>query len=274
MTTPLATIADALIEFILSLLRDPDAAEAFEQDPDASLARARLGDVCADDVRSVLPVVVDRPEVVSVSPPDITVNHPVIVRPHPEGPRHDLIREIKNVVNNFNIDNRATILDQSVNQSIWAEGDVTQLFDQEAVIAAGDHSVAAGKDVGIDSSSTDIDAGDVAIGNTDVDVEIDDSFKDQSTNVELEIEADVEDSLNDASSTVDTDVHVEDSFNDTTGTTTEQTVTVASAAASEPAGSTGYAQEPVEETMSETVDYTDDMLVEEPPFEADFDDQG
>ena len=40
MTTPLATIADALIEFILSLLRDPAAAEQVAADPDEALASA------------------------------------------------------------------------------------------------------------------------------------------------------------------------------------------------------------------------------------------
>ena len=53
MTTPLATIADALIEFILSLLRDPEAAAEFEQDPEGTLAANGLSDVCADDVRAV-----------------------------------------------------------------------------------------------------------------------------------------------------------------------------------------------------------------------------
>ena len=50
-TTPLATIAEALIEFILSLLRDPQLAADFEADPDKVLARAGLADICATDVR-------------------------------------------------------------------------------------------------------------------------------------------------------------------------------------------------------------------------------
>lgn len=39
-TTLLAAIADALIEFIPSLLGDPAAAADFAADPDSSLARA------------------------------------------------------------------------------------------------------------------------------------------------------------------------------------------------------------------------------------------
>ena len=284
MTTPLATVADALIEFILSLLRDPEAAAAFEADPDTALQQAQLGDVCGDDVRTVMPVVVDRPEVVAVSPPDITVTPPpptIIVRP--DHPKHDLIREIQKVVNNFTIDNRATIVDQSVNQTIWAEGDVTQLFDQEAVIAAGDDSIAAGEDVGIDNSTTDIETGDIAVGNTDTDVEITDSFIDNSVTVDAEVESEVEDSFNDGSSTVHTDVSVEDSFTNETETTqtvegqstTPPTtaVSVETSVAVDPAPVVPEPEPTVYvEEAEETLTYVDEPL-EELPVDAEFDDQ-
>ncbi|MGA8047774.1 MAG: IniB N-terminal domain-containing protein [Dermatophilaceae bacterium] len=296
MTTPMATIADALIEFILSLLGDPDAAAAFAEDPEGSFEAAGLGDICAADVRSVAPVVIDRPEVISVSPPDVTVHTPptIIVRPHPypEEPKHELIREIANIVNNFSVDNRATILDQSVNQSIWAEGDVTQLFDQDAVVAAGDDSLAGGENVDVDNSTTDIEAGDISIGNTDTDVEIEDSFNDESVDVDLELEADVEGSANDQSSTVNQDVSVEDSFTQSTETTiegstvvnapsstpqVEETAAPADASVQEVAD---YAAETASDgsldtvdTMSETPDYTDETLIEEQPLDAEFDDQ-
>lgn len=276
MTTPLATVADALIEFILSLLGDPDAAAAFEADPDTALQQAQLGDVCGDDVRTVLPVVVDRPEVVAVSPPDITVTPPpptIILRP--DHPTHDLIREIQKVVNNFTIDNRATIVDQSVNQTIWAEGDVTQLFDQEAVIAAGDDSIAAGEDVGIDNSTTDIETGDIAVGNTDTDVEITDSFIDNSVTVDAEVESEVDESFNDGSSTVNTDVSVEDSFTNETEMT--QTVEVQSTTPPTTAAPAPVIPEPeptvyVDEEAEETLTYVDEPL-EELPVDAEFDDQ-
>lgn len=273
MTTPLTTIADALIEFILSLLSDPEAAAEFEQDPDASLAYSGLSDICAADVRSVVPVVVDRPDVIQVMPPSVEVTPPtVIVKPQPYEPKQDLIREIANVVNHFKIDNRSTIVDQSVNQSIWAEGDVTQLFDQEAVIATGDNSVAAGQDADIDNSSTDIDAGDIAIGNTDTDVEVNDSFNDGSTNVDVDIDSEVDDSLNDQSKTVETDVDIDDSFNDHTETNVEQstvaTVTESAAYSDEPAA---YSDEPADYSEPPT-DYSDEGATEELPAE-DFDDQ-
>ena len=291
MTTPMATIADALIEFILGLLGDPEAAAEFAEHPEGAFEAAGLGDICAADVRSVAPVVIDRPEVISVSPPDVTVNTPptIVFRPpHPEEPKHELIREIANIVNNFSFDNRATILDQSVNQSIWAEGDVTQLFDQDAVVAAGDESVAGGENVDIDNSTTDIEAGDISIGNTDTDVEIEDSFNDESVDVELDLEA----SANDQSSTVEQDVSVEDSFNESTETTIDGS-TVVNAPASTPQveESAAAAAEPVQEvadyaaettpdssldtidSISDSPEYTDEALIEEQPLDAEFDDQ-
>ena len=295
MTTPMATIADALIEFILGLLGDPEAAAEFAEHPEGAFEAAGLGDICAADVRSVAPVVIDRPEVISVSPPDVTVNTPptIVFRPpHPEEPKHELIREIANIVNNFSFDNRATILDQSVNQSIWAEGDVTQLFDQDAVVAAGDESVAGGENVDIDNSTTDIEAGDISIGNTDTDVEIEDSFNDESVDVELDLEADVEDSANDQSSTVEQDVSVEDSFNESTETTIDGSTVVNApastpqveewaAAAAEPVQEVAdYAAETTPDSSLDTIDsisdspeYTDEALIEEQPLDAEFDDQ-
>ncbi|MCC2034099.1 IniB N-terminal domain-containing protein [Microbacterium allomyrinae] len=138
MTTPLATVANSIIEFILSLLRDPAALEALKQDPETTLAKNKLSDVCADDVRAVAPVIYDRADVApKVNPPSPPSNH------------NDVVNEITRITTNWTmIDNRATIVDQSVNQNIWTEGgDVTQVFDQTAGVASGDDSIAAGDDV-------------------------------------------------------------------------------------------------------------------------------
>ncbi|WP_194420292.1 IniB N-terminal domain-containing protein [Microbacterium abyssi] len=172
MTSPVETIADALIAFILSLLRDPDAAAGFAADPDTALEDNNLRSACMADVAAVRPVIVDRPDVVTrtqVDPP-----------PPPSTPT-EVTNEIMRMVQQFTtIDARSTMVDQSVNQNIWtAGGDVTQLFDQEAIIASGDGSVAAGDDGTIENGDTDVTVGDVSVGNdtydgsfngTDVDV--------------------------------------------------------------------------------------------------------
>lgn len=192
MATMLATIADALIEFILSLLRDPKAAAKFAEDPDRALADAGLSNICVDDVRAVAPVIIDRPDVsprppVAPQPVQPPAPPPVIVQPQPPAPP-TVIKEITTIANNFRIDARTTIVDQSVNQNIWAKGDVTQIFDQQAIVASGDQSVAAGKDALLDNSTTDVKMGDVAIGNTDTNTQIVGSFNDSSTNTDVVVE--------------------------------------------------------------------------------------
>jgi hypothetical protein len=158
MNTPVATIADALIAFILSLLRDPDAVEEFNAAPHAALASNGLEGACAADVKAVAPVIIDHPDV--APKPDGPV--------YPPDPPDEVIKEISRIINQFTtIDNRATVIDQSTNQNIWADGDVTQIFDQEAVVAVGDDSVAAGDDAAVDNSENEVTVGDVAVGNTD-----------------------------------------------------------------------------------------------------------
>ncbi len=165
MSTPVATIGDALISFILSLLRDPAAVEEFSAAPKAMMASNGLQDACKADVQAVKPVIVDHP---SVEPKPMGSSAP----PPPPSYHHDepdeVVREISRIINQFTtIDARSTIVDQSVNQNIWTNGgDVTQLFDQEAVVASGDEAIAAGEDATLVDSDVDVTVGDVSIGNT------------------------------------------------------------------------------------------------------------
>jgi hypothetical protein len=163
MSTPVATIADALIAFILSLLRDPAAAEEFDAAPQSMLAGNGLRNACEADVKAVKPVIVDHPQVAPRSG-DIAHSTP---RPDSRPEPDPVVREIKSILQQFvTIDNRTTAIDQSTNQNIWTNGgDVTQIFDQEAVVAAGDHSIAAGDDVAVVDTEVDVDVHDVEIGN-------------------------------------------------------------------------------------------------------------
>lgn len=201
MTTPLATIADALIDFILSLLRDPALNAEFDADPEAVLASNGLSDVCVDDVRAVAPVIIDRPDVHPVPPP--------MPKPYP----NPVVKEINDITTNVTIDNRSTIVDQSVNQNIWAGGDVTQIFDNEAIVASGDGAAAAGEDATVDNSETDVETGDIAIGNETTDVVVEDSFNDESVETDNSVDVEAEESFDDESTDVAVDVEVDDSFN-------------------------------------------------------------
>ena len=162
MSTPVATVADALISFILSLLRDPAAVEEFDAAPKATLANHGLEDACAADVQAVKPVIVDNPTVI--------VKTVAAAPPRRNNDDDEVTREISRIVHQFTtIDARSTIVDQSVNQNIWTNGgDVTQIFDQDSVVASGDHAVAAGDDATVVDSDVDIDISDVSIGNTTV----------------------------------------------------------------------------------------------------------
>lgn len=176
MSTAITTMANALIDFILSLLSDPEVAAEFDEEPAAAMATLGLQNVSYDDLCAVLPVVYDSPQVAQRPEPAATVAAPRQSEP-------DVIRELRDVVNNNSfVTNNSTLVDQSVNQNIWAEGDVMQLFDNEAVLATGEGSTAAGGDIVHDSSqdsSTTIVAGEDAIVDNTIDVtSTEDSYND------------------------------------------------------------------------------------------------
>ena len=69
------------------------------------------------------------------------------------------VAQLTSIVNNYTyssaIDDRDTVTDQSVNQNIWADGDVLQIFDNDAIIASGDGAIAAGGSVAVGSFNED-----------------------------------------------------------------------------------------------------------------------
>lgn len=50
-------MANALLDFVMSLVRDPDAAARYAQDPAGAIADAQLTDVTSADVQNLIPVV-------------------------------------------------------------------------------------------------------------------------------------------------------------------------------------------------------------------------
>jgi hypothetical protein len=266
------TLANDLVLFLMSLFGNEEAAQEFLDDPERALDEAGLGAVCSADVDAAMPVILDfAPITVNASSFDRSYNTggngaatgggAVAVTPPPSG--HDdndhdhdhshAVQQLHNVVNNYSwtstVDDRDTITDQSVNQNIWADGDVEQWFENSSVTASGDRAVAAGDDVDMEDSnnvedsyntdnsndsSTDnsVNAGrDASVGNeetdiddsfnTDLDVDVDDSFNDNSDNsdnsdnrVDNSEVSVVEDSYNDESETTTVDVAVTDSFQD------------------------------------------------------------
>jgi hypothetical protein len=143
----------SLLEFILSLLRDPETAQAFDSNPQAVLNQQGFGDLCGDDVAEAMPLVADHSRVSFDRHYDGGGNvvHPSMPAPHPghgESDIHAVIRQIQYVTSNYSYtDSHNSILDNSVNQAIWADGDVLQNFDNDPVMASGNGAVAAGDDV-------------------------------------------------------------------------------------------------------------------------------
>ncbi|UKA74739.1 IniB N-terminal domain-containing protein [Arthrobacter sp. FW306-07-I] len=170
------------------------------------------------------------------------------------------VQQLHHVVNHFSyttnttmLDDRDTTTDQSVNQNIWAHGDVEQWFDHDAVVASGDYAVAAGDDASVRDSNNIRDSynadhstdnsrdssihagGDVGIGNevtaisgsfntddsfnTDVGLDVDDSFNDNSDHSDYSDHSD-------HSVSTDTALDVRDSFNDNSDNSTHNSVEV------------------------------------------------
>jgi len=289
------TLANDLVQFLMHLFGNRKAIQAFLDDPERALAEHGLGNVCLADVDAAMPVVLDYAPI-TVNAPSFereystggssawtaagaSAGHAGGAAAIHSGSQaaahggvnydHDdhayAVQQLHHVVNHFSytasttmVDDRDTITDQSVNQNIWADGDVEQWFDNDAVVATGDHAVAAGDDADLrdsnnirDSYNTDhstdnstdnsIQAGgDVSIGNedtdisdsfnTDVGLDVDDSFNDNSDNadysdhsdhsVSTDTDVDIQDSFNDNSDN-STTTEVEDSFNQDNSTATE-----------------------------------------------------
>ncbi len=242
------SITQLLLEFLMNLLKDPEAAEEFQKDPEGVLEAHGLGNITVDDVDAVVPVVVDFAPVSTIGERvfetggntatggDSSYSAPASGGAGGGGggggytPQADAgaaaslspaAAQLTHVVNNFSytsVDDRDTITDQSVNQNIWALGDVEQWFDNEANVASGDGAVAAGDDAAVDNSvdnSTNIHAGeDVNIGNTSIAVE--DSYNDDhSTDNSVHVDVALEDSLN-----------ATDSFNDNSDNSTDNSTNV------------------------------------------------
>ena len=96
-----------------------------------------------------------------------------------------------------------------MNQNIWANGDVTQIFDNDAIVASGDGAIAAGGSVAYNSFNED-----------DHSTNIEDSFNDDhSDNSDNSVNTAISDSFNDNSNqgndySDNSDNSTNDSFND------------------------------------------------------------
>jgi hypothetical protein len=146
------TNSTSLLDLLLSLLRDPSALAAYQEDPDGFLATC--GDVSPDDIRDALVLLQDNQDADFNRDYNTGGNHvhvppPPAHNPEPGESDHDAsIRYLNTYITNNNIDDRDTIVDNSVNQQIdTGGGDFDQDIDIDSTVASGDGAVAAGDDI-------------------------------------------------------------------------------------------------------------------------------
>ncbi|MBX7444767.1 MULTISPECIES: IniB N-terminal domain-containing protein [unclassified Arthrobacter] len=286
----MATLANDLVQFLMHLFGNPQATLEFLENPERALADHGLGNVGSADVDAAMPVVLDYAPITVNASFDRddhagsngagTADTGWSVSPAAAGngggdtggaggsggghQGHDdhayAVQQLHHVVNHYSytastaiVDDRVTITDQSVSQNIWADGDVEQWFDNDAVVASGDQAVAAGgaADVrdsnnirdayntdGSTDNSTDnqLHAGaGISIGNeatsvedsfnTDVAFDMDDSFNDNSDNSDHSGTWDNSD--HSLSTAVADSFNQEDSFNEDNSTDTAVDVSMA-----------------------------------------------
>ena len=167
----------SLLQFILQLLGDDGARAEFAASPHQVLRENGFDDLCAEDVRDARPLIVDNVQTAQSNSFDRELNGggnstQVHHTPPPpsdggggggghggghgghgghggDGGMDGAIQEIHYITQTYSwSDSHNTVLDNSVNQNIWADGDVVQWFDNDPVVASGDGAVAAGDDIG------------------------------------------------------------------------------------------------------------------------------
>jgi hypothetical protein len=143
------TVSTSLYELILRLLRDPEALEDFKDDPDAYLASC--GDFSSDDVKDAIELIRDHDDGDSNNGRDTVHIAPPSDPPAPrdgESEHEAAVRYLNTYVTNNYVDDRDTIVDNSINQQIDTDGgDFDQDIDIDSTVASGDGAVAAGDDI-------------------------------------------------------------------------------------------------------------------------------
>jgi hypothetical protein len=140
------TAVTSLLDFILNLLKDPQAQAEFKANPQAVLAANGLTGVCAEDIHETLPLVTDN-RAVELNSSSHTAAPSASPAPG-ESDTHAAVRYLSYITNTYSYtDDHNTAIDESVHQNIWAAGDVTQTFDNNNVVSSGQGSVAAGGDI-------------------------------------------------------------------------------------------------------------------------------
>ncbi|WP_156993142.1 IniB N-terminal domain-containing protein [Pseudonocardia acaciae] len=156
------TTSTSLLDWILSLFRDPAAREAFQADPKGYAAEHGFGNLSAADVHDILCLHADD----SGGGSDDDDDHGRVPPPRDYHHDEDGTRYLEHHVNNYTfVEKHDTNIDNSVHQDIDTHGgDFSQVIDNDPLVASGDGAVAAGGDI-TDSTLTTGDGNVVGDGN-------------------------------------------------------------------------------------------------------------
>ena len=165
------TVAKEVVQFLMGIFGDRQAAQGFLDDPEGVLEKHGLAGVSSADVDAAMPVVLDyAPLSVTASASDRDFNSGAGTghaggggSPLPAGGHDDhgqAVEQLTHVVANYSYsstpDDRGALPDQSPALNIWADGDVEQWFENDSVPEFGDPAISAGTGMGF--ADTRIDA--------------------------------------------------------------------------------------------------------------------
>jgi hypothetical protein len=132
----------SLLDFILNLLKNPQAQAEFRASPEQVLATHGLTGVCAADIHETLPLVTDHRSVELTS---TSHSAPPSVVPAPGyGDTHAAIEYLRFITNAYTYEDHGVPIDESVHVNMWAVGDVAQTFDDSHVVPGSPGPVAGG----------------------------------------------------------------------------------------------------------------------------------
>ena len=120
------TAATSLLDFILRLLKDPQAQAEFRASPEQVLAANGLTDVSAADIHETLPLVTDNRFV------NLNNSHAVAtaIAPTVGGSRiHAAVHYLHHITHTYRYDDHGAHSHDPGHVNIWATGDVTPNFD-------------------------------------------------------------------------------------------------------------------------------------------------
>jgi hypothetical protein len=146
------TTSTSLIEFLLNLLRDPEAREAFLEDGEGYLAECGIDHLSAADLHDALLLLQDNQEASFDRDYNTGGNSITVHTPPPPPADHDdhedAVQYLNHYITNNYVNDSDTIIDNSLNQVIdTGGGDFDQDIDVDNTIATGDGAVAVGGDV-------------------------------------------------------------------------------------------------------------------------------